>query len=74
MRSALSTTLADLNANSNTSENKPNKRFGNLQNDDFRNLEELGTGNGGSVIKVEHLPTGVIMAKKVRACVGDSGA
>ncbi|PBK83909.1 kinase-like protein [Armillaria gallica] len=65
MRSALSTTLADLNANSNTSENKPNKRFGNLQNDDFRNLEELGTGNGGSVIKVEHLPTGVIMAKKI---------
>jgi len=37
-----------------------------LKNSDFRNLAELGQGNGGSVVKVEHIPTGTIMAKKVR--------
>ncbi|KAK7032512.1 MAP kinase kinase (MEK) [Paramarasmius palmivorus] len=33
--------------------------------EDFKNLAELGMGNGGSVMKVEHLPTGIIMAKKI---------
>ncbi|KAF8815254.1 Pkinase-domain-containing protein [Phlegmacium glaucopus] len=36
-----------------------------LKNSDFRNLAELGQGNGGSVVKVEHIPTGTIMAKKI---------
>lgn len=36
-----------------------------LQESDLRNLAELGMGNGGSVMKVEHIPTGMIMAKKV---------
>lgn len=38
---------------------------GPLQEDDLRNLAELGMGNGGSVMKVQHAPSGVIMAKKV---------
>ena len=37
-----------------------------LKNDDLKHLQELGQGNGGSVVKVEHVPTGTIMAKKVR--------
>jgi len=37
-----------------------------LKNEDLKNLAELGQGNGGSVVKVEHVPTGTIMAKKVR--------
>ncbi|KAF9049475.1 kinase-like protein [Hymenopellis radicata] len=41
------------------------KRFGPLKNEDFRNIEELGLGNGGSVMKVEHIPSGLIMAKKI---------
>lgn len=36
-----------------------------VRNEDLRTLMELGQGNGGSVMKVEHVPTGTIMAKKV---------
>lgn len=36
-----------------------------LKADDFRTLSELGQGNGGTVSKVEHVPTQKIMAKKV---------
>ena len=36
-----------------------------LRDADLRNMAELGQGNGGSVMKVEHMPSGTIMAKKV---------
>lgn len=36
-----------------------------LKNEDLKDIQELGQGNGGSVKKVEHIPTGMIMAKKV---------
>ncbi|KIK62480.1 hypothetical protein GYMLUDRAFT_41932 [Collybiopsis luxurians FD-317 M1] len=36
-----------------------------LQESDLKNLAELGMGNGGSVMKVEHIPSGIIMAKKI---------
>ncbi|KAJ3561067.1 hypothetical protein NP233_g10423 [Leucocoprinus birnbaumii] len=36
-----------------------------LKADDLKDLQELGQGNGGSVKKVEHIPTGTIMAKKI---------
>ena len=36
-----------------------------LRMEDFRTLSELGQGNGGTVSKVEHIPTQKIMAKKV---------
>src|ERR1700678_3849032 len=39
-----------------------------LKNEDIKDLQELGQGNGGSVKKVEHVPTKTIMAKKVRVC------
>ena len=54
----LSTTLANLDMNSET-------KFHDLHNEDLRDIKELGQGNGGSVKKVEHTPTGTIMAKKV---------
>ena len=41
-------------------------KFHDLHNEDLKDLQELGQGNGGSVKKVEHTPTGTIMAKKVR--------
>lgn len=53
----LSTTLAKLDMNAET-------RF-DLRNEDLKDLQELGQGNGGSVKKVEHVPTKTIMAKKV---------
>ncbi|OBZ71194.1 Dual specificity protein kinase FUZ7 [Grifola frondosa] len=53
----LSTTLANLDMNS---ENK----YHDLRNEDLKDMQELGQGNGGSVKKVEHVPTGTIMAKK----------
>lgn len=37
-----------------------------LRNEDLKDLQELGQGNGGSVKKVEHTPTNTIMAKKAR--------
>lgn len=57
--STLSSTLANLDLNS---ENK----YHDLRNEDLKDMQELGQGNGGSVKKVEHVPTGTIMAKKVR--------
>lgn len=36
-----------------------------LKAEDFKTLNELGAGNGGTVSKVEHVPSGKIMAKKV---------
>ncbi|KAH9947602.1 kinase-like domain-containing protein [Amylocystis lapponica] len=54
----LSTTLANLDMNS---ENK----YHDLRNEDLKDMQELGQGNGGSVKKVEHVPTGTIMAKKI---------
>lgn len=38
-----------------------------LKAEDLRMLSELGAGNGGTVSRVEHVPTGTIMAKKVRS-------
>ena len=54
----LSNTLANLDMNAEI-------KF-DLKNEDLKDLQELGQGNGGSVKKVEHIPTGTIMAKKVR--------
>lgn len=53
----LSNTLANLDMNAET-------RF-DLRNEDLKDLQELGQGNGGSVKKVEHVPSGTMMAKKV---------
>jgi len=53
----LSSTLANLDLNS--------ERKFDLRNEDLRDMQELGQGNGGSVKKVEHVPTGTIMAKKI---------
>ncbi|KAF9443234.1 Pkinase-domain-containing protein [Macrolepiota fuliginosa MF-IS2] len=36
-----------------------------LKAEDLKDLQELGQGNGGSVKKVEHMPTGTLMAKKI---------
>ncbi|KAJ7160138.1 ste7-like protein [Mycena filopes] len=54
---ALSNTLATL-------EIKNEIKF-ELRNEDLKDLQELGQGNGGSVKKVEHIPTGKFMAKKI---------
>ncbi|KAF8229641.1 Pkinase-domain-containing protein [Tricholoma matsutake] len=53
----LSSTLANLDMNTEI-------KF-DLRNEDLKDLQELGQGNGGSVKKVEHTPTGTIMAKKI---------
>ncbi|RDB14645.1 Dual specificity protein kinase FUZ7 [Hypsizygus marmoreus] len=53
----LSNTLANLDMNAEI-------KF-DLRNEDLKDLQELGQGNGGSVKKVEHTPTGTIMAKKI---------
>ena len=60
MHATLSKTLAKLDLQS-----KAVKKLG-LKNEDLKKLADLGQGNGGSVVKVEHIPTGTIMAKKVR--------
>ena len=36
-----------------------------LRNEDLTTLHELGHGNGGSVVKALHVPSGTIMAKKI---------
>ncbi|KAF8651960.1 hypothetical protein AX16_004603 [Volvariella volvacea WC 439] len=57
VHTALSNTLASL-------EVKTEVKF-DLRTEDLKDLQELGQGNGGSVKKVEHVPTGTIMAKKI---------
>lgn len=37
----------------------------NLREEDFRKLNDLGSGNGGVVSKVLHVPTNKVMAKKI---------
>ncbi|KAI5455282.1 MAP kinase kinase (MEK) [Naganishia albida] len=39
--------------------------FGELKNDEFKVVQDLGAGAGGTVDKVIHVPTGTIMAKKL---------
>lgn len=58
IHSTLTSTLASLDLNSEV-------RYQDLRNEDLKDLQELGQGNGGSVKKVQHLPTGALMAKKV---------
>lgn len=41
------------------------EKVGELNDDDFEKLGELGAGNGGVVMKVKHKPSGLIMARKV---------
>lgn len=41
------------------------EKVGELLNDDFEKLGELGSGNGGVVMKVRHKSSGVIMARKL---------
>lgn len=36
-----------------------------IRQEDLEIVKELGSGNGGTVSKVKHLPTGTIMARKV---------
>jgi mitogen-activated protein kinase kinase len=55
----LSNTLANLDMNA-------EDKYQDLRHEDLKDIKELGQGNGGSVKKVEHVPTGTIMAKKVR--------
>lgn len=43
------------------------QKVGELKDDDFEKISELGAGNGGVVFKVSHKPSGLIMARKVRA-------
>ena len=42
-------------------------RHGELKEAHFQRLAELGYGNGGVVLKVEHKPSRIIMARKVCA-------
>ena len=53
----LSNTLASLDLNAEVKYD--------LRDEDLKDLRELGQGNGGSVKKVEHVPSRTIMAKKV---------
>ena len=39
---------------------------GELRDQHFERLDELGFGNGGVVLKVKHMPSNLIMARKVR--------
>ncbi|EPZ33572.1 Protein kinase, catalytic domain-containing protein [Rozella allomycis CSF55] len=39
--------------------------FGNIQSADLKLVNELGAGNGGVVSKVIHIPTQIVMARKV---------
>jgi mitogen-activated protein kinase kinase 1 len=41
------------------------EKIGELSDDDFDKLGELGAGNGGVVMKVQHRSSGLIMARKV---------
>ena len=39
--------------------------MGEIRDEDLEKLGELGSGNGGVVMKVRHIPTQLIMARKM---------
>ncbi|KAK2086670.1 Dual specificity mitogen-activated protein kinase kinase 1 [Saguinus oedipus] len=41
------------------------QKVGELKDDDFEKISELGAGNGGVVFKVSHRPSGLVMARKL---------
>lgn len=41
------------------------QKIGELSGDDLEKLGDLGSGNGGAVVKVRHLSSGLIMARKI---------
>ncbi|XP_027270576.1 dual specificity mitogen-activated protein kinase kinase 1-like isoform X1 [Cricetulus griseus] len=41
------------------------QKVGELKDDDFEKISELGAGNGGVVLKVSHKPSGLVMARKL---------
>ena len=41
------------------------EKIGDITDEDLEKLGELGSGNGGVVLKVRHIPTGLIMARKL---------
>lgn len=41
------------------------EKIGELSDDDLEKMGELGSGNGGVVMKVRHIPTQLIMARKL---------
>lgn len=41
-------------------------QVGELKDEDFEPICELGAGNGGVVNKVRHKPSGLVMARKVK--------
>lgn len=45
-----------------------------IRQEDLNIVKELGSGNGGTVSKVMHLPTGTMMARKVTTSPPDSYA
>ncbi|CAA7263982.1 unnamed protein product [Cyclocybe aegerita] len=61
-RSAIQATLTNTLAKLDLRKDAPRL---DLKNEDLKKLADLGQGNGGSVVKVEHIPTGTIMAKKI---------
>uniref|UniRef100_A0A0W0FDU7 Protein kinase domain-containing protein n=1 Tax=Moniliophthora roreri TaxID=221103 RepID=A0A0W0FDU7_MONRR len=66
LQATLTSTLKEMNAtSSNGNGGKKKVLDAQPKPDELKNLEELGMGNGGSVMKVEHIPTGIIMAKKI---------
>lgn len=65
------TSSASQNYHSKISEQLANLEIGvefklDLRAEDLEGVNELGHGNGGTVSKVKHVPTGAIMARKVR--------
>uniref|UniRef100_A0A2I2Y651 mitogen-activated protein kinase kinase n=1 Tax=Gorilla gorilla gorilla TaxID=9595 RepID=A0A2I2Y651_GORGO len=41
------------------------QKVGELKDDDFEKISELGAGNGGVVFKASHKPSGLVMARKL---------
>jgi mitogen-activated protein kinase kinase 1 len=67
---SLTETLEDLEMDENAKKRiqvflSQKERIGELSDNDLEKLGELGSGNGGVVMKVRHKPTGLIMARKL---------
>ncbi|KAJ3812834.1 kinase-like domain-containing protein [Lentinula aff. lateritia] len=67
LQATLTTALEQMRLNSRGSGNSTTTELiqAPLQDSDLKNIAELGMGNGGSVMKVGHVPSGVVMAKKI---------
>ncbi|KAH8834545.1 kinase [Flagelloscypha sp. PMI_526] len=74
VHASLSSKLASLSSLSLSGSSEDDSLWQVLRGEDFNVLEDIGFGNGGSVLKCEHIPSGRVIARKTVPVEGNATA